>query len=312
MWSEPVSRPHTALLIGAGFSKWSCDLPLVLSYLLLPYTRITREERRVIRLKKIYERWRAENPVEHCEGFVRLMQGPLDKFNLTNWYITRRLSEPFIVGSGRRFTWYINSYHPQGHNGIEKVRNLLALLNTIGGPENLGILTTNYDLIPEYALGTRRFNYGVPGEQIGFTPYPYPKPLFLTGAVSIAKLHGSISWDGNRKFPDSRCGLTGKCLIVPPITEKQAPKALKSQWGLARKIISRCHTLIVFGFSFNEYDAAIRKFFKRNLSSKSSIIFIDTIDHRGRLAWILGDRKATYLDAHETKLLKNLEAVLSP
>jgi hypothetical protein len=42
----------------------------------------------------------------------------------------------------------------------------------------VGIVTTNYDLIPEYALGTREFNYGEAGEQIGYTPYPHPAPVY--------------------------------------------------------------------------------------------------------------------------------------
>ena len=69
-------------------------------------------------------------------------------------------------------------------------------------------------MVPEYALGTRGFNYGIIGEQIGFTPYPYTRPVHVTGKLSNAKLHGSISWGESNKYPDLRCGLTRKCLIV--------------------------------------------------------------------------------------------------
>ena len=216
-------------MLGAGFSKWSCDLPLV-SQLFDFEIRIYNktEERRIARLGKIYEIWRAKNPSENNEEFVRFSQGAGLKFNLTNWYITRRLTEPFVVHGSRRYTWYINSYYTQSHEGIEKARSIITTLSEYSGAENLGILTTNYDLIAEYSLGTRGFNYGTLQEKIGYTPYPYPQPVLVTGPVSIAKLHGSISWTDDAKFPDSRCGLTGKCLIVPPVAEKQMPMLLKS------------------------------------------------------------------------------------
>jgi hypothetical protein len=285
------SGKRTALMLGAGFSKWSCDLPLVselFDFKIRTYNQT--EERRVIRLKKIYESWRAKNLHEHIEEFIRFSQGPGLRFNLTNWYITRRLTEPFVVHGSRRYTWYINSYYTQQHKGIEKARGIITALSGISGAENLSILTANYDLVPEYALGTRGFNYGILHERIGYTPYPYPRPVFVTGPVSIAKLHGSISWTEDAKFPDSRCGLTGKCLIVPPVTGKKAPKLLEDQWTLAKKILVKCHKLVVFGFSFNEYDTAIRDFFKAQLSPDAEVTLVDVVDHRTRLAPILGSR----------------------
>jgi hypothetical protein len=139
-------------------------------------------------------------------------------------------------------------------------------------------------MVAEYALGTRAFNYGIPGEQIGFTPYPYPRPLYLTGHIRILKLHGSISWDRDAKRPDLRFGLNGKCLIVPPVTEKTIPKLLKPQWTLARKILTKCDVVVVFGFSFNEFDIALRKFIAKNLARNATIVFIDLVDPRVRLA----------------------------
>ena len=197
-----------ALLLGAGFSKWSCDLPLVGDLFdFAVHTDNKTEERRVARLKKVYNQWRAGNPEIHPEIFIGSAAG--SRFNIVYWYITRRLTEPFIVKSSRRYTWYINSYHTSQHSGISKARHFLGALSRLG---NVSILTTNYDMVLEYALGTRRFNYGIVGEQIGFSPYPYPRPVHVTGDVSIAKLHGSISWDERNKYPDLRCDLTGKCL----------------------------------------------------------------------------------------------------
>ena len=306
-----ASGPRIALMLGAGFSKWSCKLPLV-SELFDFKIRINNkaEEQRIIRLNKIFESWRAKNPTEHTEAFIRFSQELSRRFNLTNWYITRRLTDPFVVHGSRRYTWHINSYYPRGHKGIERARSIIAALSGISGAKNLTILTTNYDLIPEYALGTRGFNYGFPGEQIGFTPYPYPRPIHLTGLIPIAKLHGSISWTEDAKFPDSRCGLTGKCLIVPPVTEKQAPKSLKPQWSLAMNTLAKCRKLVVFGFSFNEYDTAIRKLFKAKLSPDADIIFIDIVDHRKRLAPIFGSRLVDFISSEKQDLETLLQSSL--
>jgi hypothetical protein len=201
-----ADRKRLVLLTGAGFSKWACGLPLVselFDFKIHPDN--STEAQRIVRLQAAHSSWLYSNPHDNNEAFVRYSQKPLNRFNLTNWYITRRLSEPSVVQSGRRYTWYINSHYPRHHHGVQKARRLIdTLQNCALGP--ISIVTTNYDLIPEYALGTRGFNYGQIGEQIGFTPYPYTHPVYATGDTSIAKLHGSISWDDRRKYPDCRCG----------------------------------------------------------------------------------------------------------
>jgi hypothetical protein len=300
-----------ATLLGAGFSKWSCNLPLVNELFdFNVHSDNDAEEQRVTRLKTTYQLWRKSHRNEHNEAFIRFAQYPSGQFNLVNWYITRRLTEPFIVVSGRRRTWYINSYRPKHHKGIDRARRMIELLNTVKNVEQLGLITTNYDMVAEYALGPRAFNYGIPDEQIGFTPYPYTHPLYLTGSLKILKLHGSISWSEEAKFPDLRCGLTGKCLIVPPVTEKKVPKLLKPQWTLARKILAKCEVLVVFGFSFNEFDVALRTFIAKNLSGDAKIIFIDLIDPTDRLSSLLGGHKMVYLDASKRNLASRIRTAL--
>ena len=55
-----------------------------------------------------------------------------------------------------------------------------------------GIVTLNYDLLVEYALGSRGFNYGAIGEVLrGRGPYPvslWRNPVALSGRIPLAKL----------------------------------------------------------------------------------------------------------------------------
>jgi hypothetical protein len=293
----------TVLLAGAGFSRWSCKLPLVgelFDFAIRTDTAV--EERRLLRIKKKYQSWLNTHPSDHPEVFIKFAQDTNKGFNLVNWYITRRLAEPFIVKSGRRYTWYINSYHPGRNDGISKARALIEALRSTAPLDELNIVTTNYDLIIEYCLGTRGFNYGVPNEQIGFTPYPYPRPLYVTGGIQISKLHGSISWSETAKFPDSRLGLSGKCLVVPPIAEKTAPTLLKRQWQFAKKALIEADNFVVFGFSFNEQDAAIRKFMSKSVSAKTKIILVDVVDFRTKLRILFDKQILDFVDATQDNL----------
>lgn len=268
------------------------------------------EKRRIERLKKKYDKWKLAHPIDNNEAFIEFSQRTDGKFNLVNWYVTRRLTDAFVVNHGRRYTWYMNSYYPDRHEGIQKARSVIDTIIQVGGVGGSGIITTNYDLVAEYSLGTRAFNYGELGEQIGFTPYPYPKPIYVTGSIPIAKLHGSISWDKDRKYPDSRCGLSGKCLIVPPIKEKTAPHLLKNQWTTAKSLLSSCDKLLVFGFAFNDYDSEIRNFIAKSLRPKAQVVFVDLIDHRKRLAPLLKGHSMKHIDANAPELLKMIASAL--
>jgi len=124
-----------------------------------------------------------------------------------------------------------------------------------------GIVTLNYDLLVEYALGSKGFNYGSFGKVLqGRGPYPvsqWRNPVALRGRLPLVKLHGSISWDATGKYTDGRRGLGGKALIVTPTPEKRVPAELQEQWNLSSTILRRASRLLVFGFGFNDYDQAV-------------------------------------------------------
>jgi hypothetical protein len=299
--------------VGAGFSRWSCDLPLVGDLFdLAIHVDNEQEERRLRRLEAIFDSWRTKNPESHVELFIAFaQQRPRSRF-LVNWYVVRRLTDQFVSVTGRRKTFYINSYRAAGHPGVSRARALFARL---AEGRTLDIVTTNYDMVPEYALSSRGMNYGRKGEQIGYTPYPYIQPVYALGEVRISKLHGSVSWhESGAKGTDSRYGLSGKCLIVPPVSEKTAPPLLRDQWKLARRLLSEADILIVFGFSFNANDQAVRRLVSRRVAPSTPILFVDAVDRRQSLPFLTKGRTTRFLSAigkSDETLLDELTEALS-
>jgi hypothetical protein len=151
----------------------------------------------------------------------------------------------------------IDEERKNARDGVREARRFLLSI----GPGLSGILTTNYDMLVEYALGTKGFNYGHPGEVLfGRGPYPvstWHNPVRLRGRLPIAKLHGSISWDAYGHYSDGRRAITGNALIVAPTPDKSPPADLLHVWELARTILSAATELTVFGFGFNQYDEAL-------------------------------------------------------
>lgn len=254
-----------ALLLGAGFSKWAANLPLssqLFDFAIDPLG--VREQGRLQRLKCLKEQWDVAHAGGLAEQFIArvLVAGHVRNKQDLLWYIVRRLSEPYIWaewcgGRMRRHVLMIDENRRFDRAGVQLVQGFIAKCAI----QLYGIVALNYDLLVEYALGSRGFNYGNFGEILtGRGPYPVSQwlnPVRLTGRIPIAKLHGSISWDANGKYTDGRRGLTGNALIVAPSPEKRPPAELEQQWELARRILGEASRILVFGFAFNPYDEAV-------------------------------------------------------
>jgi hypothetical protein len=252
------------------------------------------EQKRLDRLRTLFDGWRVENPGAHVERFIGFAQEGTRNRKLVNWYVVRRLTDDFVSIGGMRRTFYINSFRAREHAGVSRANSFFERMRALG---RLGIVTTNYDMVPEYAFGSRGMNYGVVGEQIGWTRYPHIQPVLASGPVSIAKLHGSVSWgEEGTKTTDSRHGLTGRALIVPPVSEKQPPPLLAEQWTLARQILASCQKLVVFGFSFNENDLAVRNLVSQNLRRDALVVLVDAVDHRPRLDFLTRRWECRFVD----------------
>ncbi len=272
-----------ALFLGAGFSKWSVGLP-VASQLFDFHIESwgPRETKKLERVKLIKHNWDIQHPDGLAEQFISYaLNFEENKRKSILWYIVRRLSEPFIwkefhAQKWRRHVFMIDEHRKFKVEGIVKAQSFLLQFHN---PSLAGIITTNYDMIVEYGLGTHKFNYGVHNQTlIGRGPYPvsqWRNPVRLKGDVSLAKIHGSISWDENAYYTDGRRGLTGQALIVAPTADKQPPQSLKNVWELAEYILQRTTHLLVFGFAFNPYDVAVLNLLKCAGPNIKSVLIID-------------------------------------
>jgi hypothetical protein len=272
-----------ALLLGAGFSRWAANLP-VASELFDFDIQIwgSREAGRLEIVKSCKEAWDVARPGGLPEQFIAQASSFAEREKkAVQWYLTRRLSEPFIwrewhAGRWRRHVLMIDENRRFGIEGVVRARDFL---HRFCGPRLAGIITTNYDMLVEYSLGTKGFNYGVPGEVLtGRGAYPVSQwlnPVTLRGSIPLAKIHGSISWDEEGRYTDGRRGLTGGALIVAPMPDKSPPKHLEGVWSLAEDMLRAASALLVFGFAFNPYDEAVLSLLRGGGARLQSVLLLD-------------------------------------
>ncbi len=272
-----------ALFLGAGFSKWAADLPVasqLFDFDIEPWG--PREYKKLGIVKSLKYNWDISHPHGLSEQFIA------DALNFQEknkpavlWYLVRRLSEPFIwkeyhAQKWRRHVLMIDENRRFNVPGIIKAQSFLQRFCT---PSLGGIITTNYDMLVEYTLGTKGFHYGIHNETLtGRGPYPvsqWKNPVTLRGNIPLAKIHGSISWDERNHYTDGRGGLTGHALIVAPTPEKQSPASLKSVWDLTKKILRKATRIIVFGFAFNPYDEAVLNLLQSESRNLESVLLVN-------------------------------------
>lgn len=164
-----MPRPPYVLLFGAGFSKWAVDLPLSSQLFDWKISNLSEpEDRRLERLQSDKALWDRENPDTSSEVFIAYAeQKGIQTRARVLWYITRRLSEPFLVDRNWNQAFMIDERSRMTIPGIVQAK---MFLDAVQFQELAGIITTNYDLLPEYALGTLGFNYGRIGEQLSDLP----------------------------------------------------------------------------------------------------------------------------------------------
>jgi len=264
-----------AVMLGAGFSKWACNLPLV-SELFDFQLEVgnAREKARLAKVQLAFETWRANNVGCGNEYFIAHAETIPGLQKLTRWYITRRLVDDYFGYGRQRYTYALNSRQVAERAGIKLIQRFFLRLRAAA--TRLSVLTTNYDCLVEYALTPKGFNYGVVGERIGSTSYPHIQPIFATGRVELIKLHGSLTWDSyGHKHASLTQAVQGDCLIVPPMATKAPRELLPDQWQKAEDALRLAQRLVIFGFAFNEYDRDILELFRTHARSVESIHWFD-------------------------------------
>lgn len=260
-----AAKAMNAIFAGAGFSKWAANLPLaqeLFDFRIAPFG--PREASRIAGVRATWDLWCQTHSQEPVEAFVHFAMTTSERSRgLIIWYIARRLSEPYMWSEWHAWRWRRHVLMIDEHRALERpgVRVARDFMFMLLEHHLAGILTANYDLLLEYALSTKHFNYGEQGQALtGRGPYPlsqWRNPVILSGRTPLAKLHGSISWDRRSRYTDGRRAITGDALIVAPTPDKAPPRDLRYEWDLAGRILGAATQLLVFGFGFNEYDAAL-------------------------------------------------------
>jgi hypothetical protein len=277
---EKREKIVTALFLGAGFSKWAFNLPLVnqlFDFEIDPKNEA--EERKLNLLQTDWISWQKDNIVATEEQFIYwCLHKSSHRRSRIIWYVNRRLTEPFMTRIQGSFTSVMFDERVVREN--ERIIKIKQFINSLSKSGLKGILTCNYDTLVECALGTGGFNYGVQGEQLygrGLNPqFPWQNAhVSVTGNIPLAKLHGSLSWDSNLKYTSGKPGRSGKALIIPPAPEKTPPPELEDVWTLGEQILSASKQIILFGFAFNTYDQALLNLLKKNGKNITQILLID-------------------------------------
>lgn len=289
-WLPPVES--FCLFCGAGFSKWAVGLPT--AYELFDFKIKTygpREGQKLILIQEFKSQWDKNNPQGNTEEFIgHLIDHSAKSKKLVIWYIARRLAEPFVErmsyfethfsgGARGRRALGINDKRKSNVSGLKKAD---IFFNDLPRQNFEGIITTNYDLVIEYALGTKKFFYGDRPRLLHGPPRAYTTsakeryPVYLTGTLPVIKLHGSISLTDRGYCADGRGCITGKAIIVPPTRDKKISDVLIPEWEYAQKILKKCKKIIFFGFRFNDYDQELIELFKETAPWIKKIILINT------------------------------------
>jgi len=291
-WLPPEER--YCLFCGAGFSKWAVGFQTAyesFDFKIKPYG-----PREGIRLKKIQElkiKWDEKNPSNNAEEFIGFLIDHSTKYKkLAIWYIARRLAEPFVDKTG----YFVNNekmyadakgrrvmgIDDRRKGNISEIKKTAGFINNLSGPNFSGIITTNYDLLIEYALGTKNFFYGdrprlLYGPKRAYLTSPKDNtPVYLKGSIPVVKLHGSISLTEKGYCADARGCITGKAIIVPPAHNKKISDVLIQEWNYARIILKNSKKIIFFGFRFNNYDQELISLFKETTPWIQEIVCINT------------------------------------
>jgi hypothetical protein len=171
---------------------------------------------------------------------------------------------------------------------------------------NLFIITTNYDLLAEFAVFLNGAFTTLHFEYQSLTPANSFPVLYNKDGIPLFKLHGSLNWHcideqpnicvddrivefrNNHDTPDllpisfdSKHQAPETTLIVPPTFLKpDLPEALKITWAGAAQALQNAEIVIFIGYSFPPSDIEMKYFLAKCLANNSKLQKIRLFDLR--------------------------------
>lgn len=289
---------NTVSILGAGYS-YVAGLPLARDLLTTEYLYVPR--RKVAqdwdRLDESFSRWLARNPKQGAEQYLQYLRSEQFGYEAGLWSAAVRrvaaalatpMPQDMRATSPRYLGNITRSYDCPPHRGFWDVLLERTDLH--------GVITTNYDLLPERSLRHRRITRGSsrPGCYYGGFPLPQglarpedpyrwkekDNPLALECGIPVSKLHGSLNWsieDGRlAMYADNRPAfrLKNTCAIVPPVPEKQAPDWLQPIWDAAEACLHVAQSWVVCGYSLPDYDLSIKTLLRRAGAGNCTTVYI--------------------------------------
>ncbi len=213
---------------------------------------------------------------------------------------------------------------------IESIFSFIALIRTLMDYDfSISIVSLNYDLMIEHALGWTGFNYGEAASKMHWPQIPFPMlngslPDF-TKSLMILKPHGSMNWlicnkcglvicgvdnlwQLRRTFPFicvcEKCGGKTDRLLVPPVKIRRS-SFFDPIWGDIGSVLEEATGLFVVGYSFPEYDAYIADRIRDRLNPNAEIAIIDPnfAQQLERYRAVFGNRSLVATDMGFTDLM---------
>jgi hypothetical protein len=304
--------PHTALILGAGFSR-AAGLPLtrdLFEHDQLPTAREGKDLALIEEVGRAYQKWKRDNQEGHAEIWMASLYeagvNSKDRFG-TTWdnaiqFALRRLVK---VENAHPAPWYHGICTYQAHP-IHAHFWELVLRNF----EIKTIVSLNYDILVEQALHK-------PDSEHNSVPDCYYGGFTFTQAVRklknvttreadliqlgnrfrLYKLHGSINWAWEPHSPTMKMHndvrsifrriAKHKPAIIPPMPEKSLPEEFGHIWREARESLRDAAIWIVCGYSMPDYDTALIQFFRETIANAKiqKLFIVDPFSAQLRSKW---------------------------
>lgn len=228
---------------------------------------------------------------------------------------------PDLVGSLSEssqmlFSLLVGMMRDKEPNAVHRAINERVVLHP-----NDTIITTNYDVCIERALGEGQYNYELE---------PLSSEKDKSRNTILLKLHGSLSWYACKNcdryitatlrqvnetstaglYPIvsmcPKCAATAQQLIIPPIGMKYAEHpVLLDMRQRAEKAFASASVIVIVGYSFSEADQYVLRMLSRSLDSVSPPRAVVVFDRDTQPAKRLGQ----YLQTHTNFNSENVLAV---